>query len=298
MQSIAQVLQTSQVLKNNLGGVLTTSDYCYSHIPKRYENATAAEKEEVRERFKVPMIEYKGNLVCPRCQTEKATNELSAEISKRASELTLQEQFDTLKRDSIITDKTLLDATFANYINTGDEEFKNKSYAWDLAQAIKDGQVFNVWFQSKRTGVGKSHLAMAMLQILNSHTCSTAFIEIQQMLMLIRDSFNNRDSKYTEQYFLDLISRVDILALDDLGSETGNVETQKEATEFTSKMLKAIMNARQGKTTIITTNLSTEQLSKIYDAKVVSRLMANVKTIKFEQAKDKRPIQAQLKGVK
>ena len=108
------------------------------------------------------------------------------------------------------------------------------------------------------------------------------------MLRKIRSSFNDKDSPFTEQYFTDLLTNVDYLVLDDLGSETGNIDTNKQATDFTSKVLRAVVNGRQDKSTIVTTNLSSKALMNMYDPKLISRMMKNLETIIFTETTDKR----------
>ena len=150
------------------------------------------------------------------------------------------------------------------------------------------GEQFNLWIQSEITGVGKSHLAMSILKALNSLERSCLFLDIDETLRKIRGSFDNEDSKYTEQYFIDLATEVDFLVLDDLGAETGDIATTKRASDYTSKVLRAIVNGRQHKSTIITTNLVSNQLNNIYDRKVISRMMTNIESITFKQSMDKR----------
>ncbi|MDF2606968.1 MAG: Pony 38 [Bacillales bacterium] len=85
-----------------------------------------------------------------------------------------------------------------------------------------------------------------------------------------------------------MLSDCDFLVLDDLGAETGAIDTGKAATDFVQRVFYAIMNARQGKVTIITTNLSSEKLFSIYDKKLVSRLLRNPQFIIFKETLDKR----------
>ena len=108
------------------------------------------------------------------------------------------------------------------------------------------------------------------------------------MLRTIKDSFSNRESRYTERYFVDLLSKVDFLALDDIGAETGAIDTDKTATDFVQRVLYAITSTRQDKATIVTTNLNSEVLFKMYDKKLVSRLLRNPKYVLFKETKDKR----------
>lgn len=149
---------------------------------------------------------------------------------------------------------------------------------------------YTFWFNGS-PGVGKSHLAMSILHALNERAHkdkSYLFIDLDEMLRRIRASFDDKSSKYTEQYFISLLCDVEYLVLDDLGAEIGNIDTNKITSDFTSRVLRAVVNARQDKSTIITTNLSSEQLLKMYDPKLISRMMRHLETIIFKDMVDKR----------
>ena len=92
---------------------------------------------------------------------------------------------------------------------------------------------------------------------------------------------------------VDKYAKVDLLVLDDLGGETGFIGTDKVASDFTQRILYHLMNRRQDKSTIITTNLNSKQISAMYDSKVVSRLYKNLggNIIKFEKSKDRRIVE-------
>lgn len=141
------------------------------------------------------------------------------------------------------------------------------------------------------TGVGKSHLAMAILRNLNETLdVECVFINVRYMLQHIKDSFNNKESIYTQMYFIDLLSRVDFLVLDDLGNETGD----KEASKWTKEVLTEVLESRQGKATIVTTNYSRERLERLYGSEymersaLISRLLKNTAPIVFKDTNDKR----------
>lgn len=68
---------------------------------------------------------------------------------------------------------------------------------------------------------------------------------------------------------VDRLTKADILVLDDCGAETGAIGSGKAATDYTTKILYAIMNGRMNKSTILTTNLSSRELSKMYDQKLI-----------------------------
>lgn len=78
---------------------------------------------------------------------------------------------------------------------------------------------------------------------------------------------------------------MDLLVLDDLGAE--------RASEYTSNVLRSIFNARQDKSTVVTTNLSGKRLTGyvdkegkshagMYDKKMISRAMVNIESIVFK----------------
>lgn len=225
--------------------------------------------------------------VCPRCECEKINNEFEEKVNAEIHGSLETRKQNILENKSLLQDKTLLKASFKGYIAKTQEEHANKQLALSCLEKYKNGQVFNLWLNGK-PGVGKSHLSMSILKALNGKDTSCLFIDIDEMLRKIYNSFNVKESPYTEQYFVDLLSEVDFLVLDDLGAETGNIDTTKKASDYTSKVLRAVVNARQDKATIITTNLSSNKLLNMYDPKLISRMMKNIQSIVFKETTDKR----------
>lgn len=237
-----------------------------------------------------------GQAVCPRCEVEKENKALERQENKAYRRREKLKKYNVLFNQSLLEDQTLLDANFENYKAKHPEEIRNKQMTLEAVERIKQEQTMNVILQGKQ-GTGKSHLAYASLKELNrmpdmsdAHDkgVSSAFINIEAMLRKIKSSFNDRESKYTEDYFITLISSVDYLALDDLGAETGAIDTDKQASNFVQRVLYAAGTNRQGKSTFITTNVSGESLFNMYDSKLISRLFRNPKYVVFEQSTDKR----------
>lgn len=65
----------------------------------------------------------------------------------------------------------------------------------------------------------------------------------------------------------------DVLVIDDLGSESSMQRSASEASTYNQKILFNIAQSRNGKTTIITTNNAGSELRRIYNPKLVSKLM-------------------------
>lgn len=236
------------------------------------------------------MMEFRGSVLCHKCGLEWEDAHLMNKVRDDYYRAKDREKYNMLERHSLLPDPTLKQATFESYIPECAEERANKDLAIECVRRIRDGEVFNVVLQGTQ-GTGKSHLAHGIVAELNETTnykTSSLFISIEDMLRKIKGSFSNKDSKYTEDYLVDLLSKPDHLVLDDLGAETGAIESDKTATDFVQRVLYAITTYRQGRVTILTTNLSGPSLFKMYDKKLVSRLLNRPKYIVFKDSTDKR----------
>ena len=276
MQAMADVMSR---LNNTRMGL--TSEICYEH------KVLANGREYVKE---IKKISFDGEIFCPLCERERTTQELSDEEDLKIKIAMGRRKYEVFHRQSVLTDEDLLDASFTTYVASEEEEIHNKKLASKAFASYKDGGTFTTWFAGD-PGVGKSHLGMSILRNLNESgekNKSCLFISVDEMFLRIRDSFDNKDSRYTESYFANLLTDVDYLVLDDLGTETGGTGTKKTASDFVMRVLYAITNGRQNKSTIVTTNLTREELVRMYDRKLVSRLMKNIYVINFEETTDKR----------
>lgn len=201
---------------------------------------------------------------------------------------------DVLKKDSIVDDEDLWQASFDNYeVNSGTEAEANLKKARQIA-----GKYLNRDYQANtiitgNPGVGKSHLAISMLKGVNDHikpNASCLFVSINELMRLIKDSFNHSDSQFTESRMVNFLGQVNLLVLDDLGSEASFKRDNREASEYVQQVLFGVLNKRNR--TIITTNLNSDELSKIYNPKLLSRMykgvMKNDGIIKFKETQDKR----------
>lgn len=228
---------------------------------------------------------------CPQCRMDAADAELVRQQSELAEENEKKRAYEAFFYESVLTDETLLAARLTNYECDNAEQSKNLAEAKQLVEQIKKGEIFNIFVQGNR-GAGKSHLMYALAHEINEHYKGTKkkviFVEIAEMLDRIRGSFKNPQSRYTKEYYKELLSEADIVVFDDLGSETGAIDTEKTATDFTITMLKSITTARQNKVTATTSNLSGKKLFETYDERVISRLLRNPRYIVFKDTNDKR----------
>lgn len=236
-------------------------------------------------------IEFRGFVICQSCEKEKSDKRSKEVAINSYQKEKIRRTYGTLKKDSMCSDDTILEATFDNYETSGSETSLAFERARLFADKYKDiNEKFNVIITGT-PGTGKSHLAMAILKEVNENVdkkMSCLFISTNELMRRIKDSFNNRESKFTEANMIDLLGKADLLVLDDLGSESVFRSKQlNEATEYTQNVIFGILEQRQR--TIITTNHSSKELKEIYNSKIVSRSFKNVQVIKFTEAtKDKR----------
>lgn len=229
---------------------------------------------------------------CSTCQREEMERKEKAIVTAASDRHHRRRTLETLSKDSLVGDETLWNADFSNYIpdnyETNDALSKSKILAADYLNPKKK---FNTLFTGL-PGAGKSHLAMSIVKEVNEKAnpyMSCLFISTVELLRLIKDSISNKESKFTEENMVRLLTRADLLVLDDLGSESSLKSNTTESSEFNQRVLYAILNSRNR--TIITTNLNSQKMNEIYNPKLVSRIHRAVegKIIKFtEQTKDKR----------
>lgn len=136
-------------------------------------------------------------------------------------------------------------------------------------------------------GTGKTHLAVAIFRELvrdrtikveeihwtDSQTRNAWFITVPDLLLLIRQAFDN-NSDFTEADVVKKFSKIEYLLLDDLGAE--------KTTEWSITTLYTIIDRRYRdmKKTIVTTNLSIDQIASQISERIASRL-ASGKIIKI-----------------
>ncbi|MEK5097013.1 ATP-binding protein [Bacillus glycinifermentans] len=233
--------------------------------------------------YQVQLIKlWDGSAKCPMCEREQRNKEIEheAEIWRRQVERQI------LSTYSLIADPTLKKATFETFRSYNQEDEQNKRRMMELVSRIKAGAVMNI-FLTGESNAGKSHLAMAALKELNKNDAeeyakSALFVNSDALIRRIKKSFKDDSEKLTEAFAIELLTRVDYLVIDDLGAEVGDTDNEnRAANDFIHRVWYGVSTGRQGKVTIITTNLSGVALTKLYDKKTVSRLTAHLEAIKF-----------------
>ena len=121
------------------------------------------------------------------------------------------------------------------------------------------------------TGLGKTHLSLAIANVASEKGCNVLYYSAQNLLsILAKEEFRNIPGD-TENDVLEC----DLLIIDDLGSEF--------STQFTVSALYNILNTRinLSKPVIINTNLTEEELEQRYTQRITSRIIGSCEPLLF-----------------
>ena len=201
---------------------------------------------------------------------------------------------------------------YRNSIWSGGEEIKFKFSDWDVnrqsnpqaAHAIAKQAYtlatelltdsFNVTMYGK-SGTGKTSLAIAMLTKIHEESDkSIMIVSTAELSSLLADQYTYQKTKEKLDDLKRALTEVDVLLLDDFGTEGGIISDLKPVRRDLQNYLYQVANGRfQGKkTTIITTNNVDKHFVQMYDPKIISRLVTKNKDhrILFNDMEDVREV--------
>jgi DNA replication protein DnaC len=136
-----------------------------------------------------------------------------------------------------------------------------RRFVRDIGENLDAGR--GLWIQGD-VGTGKTTLAMLVSKAALDAGRSVAIYSLPRLLNLLRESM---DSEQGMLDFMDRLTAVDLLHLDDLGAEN--------QTDWVLEQLYSIVNARYEaeRTIVATTNLMPDELSERLGSRTVSRLV-------------------------
>lgn len=136
-----------------------------------------------------------------------------------------------------------------------------RRYVRDISENLDSGK--GLWIQGD-VGTGKTTLAMLVSKAALDAGRSVAIYSLPRLLNLLRESMDSEEGKLD---FLDRLTAVDLLHIDDLGAEN--------RTDWVLEQLYSIVNARyeSERAIVATTNLMPDELSERLGSRTVSRLV-------------------------
>src|SRR5690625_4028578 len=223
-------------------------------------NMTVTQKE-----MEIPAGPRKGEWIianfgckCADIQLEKEQKNIRDDLKNR----NIKRFFDHYS----LINSSLETATLENYEPTSNELAKAKQNITNYIQEF-DGKK-NLLLHGSY-GTGKSHLSVAITKEIMKQGKECLFLSLPKLLTKIQGTYSNKG--VTEEELLEVIQRVDLLVLDDLGAEHN--------TDWAITKIFEILDDRSGKSTIYTTNLGSTELRKRFNERNFSRLMESTEII-------------------
>lgn len=187
---------------------------------------------------------HTGTLGC-KC----ADKELALEVQRERKMKVLKKQFDIFDEHSLINEK-LKKASFTNYIPNNPKQSRAKKLFMRFGEVFDPNKPINLYCYGS-FGVGKSHLAKSTADELMKKGNSCIFISVPKLLRKLKDTYN-KETAATEDKLLQALEDVDVLILDDIYSE--------KPTKWALEKMFDILDSRQGKHTIYTSNMSPDEM--------------------------------------
>ena len=234
---------------------------------------------------------------CPECTKGLIERQEQEGVNNSLNAETYLKTYNVLMRDSTIP-RELKEASFENFIAETAEEKQLLEFARGQVEKYLDGMTGNTLFTGS-TGIGKSHLSVAIAKAINEgyktkgEPKSVLFVNLTEILRRVRESFNSPTS--LEGHYSRMLKEVDYLVLDDLGIKSDNASSKGKSVWEEGFIFDILSNRDK---TIITTNLSSSEITSLYSERVASRVRTGLEGNFFKSftIKDKRYSINQLKN--
>lgn len=223
-----------------------------------------------------------------KCKEEEYNKE-----QERMKQLEKQNIVDKLKRSSLLGEK-YKEALFENTETTHNEEFKKiydrcKKYCESSGLVLEKG--IGIYLFGNK-GTGKSRITACMANELMNKYYTVLYTNFSEISKQIRETFNR--TVETESMFLDKLTNIDFLFIDDFGTE---IVTRNGQDIWLQEKIFEVINKRynNNKPIIFTSNYSLEQLIKergIAD-KTVDRIMEICEIMKLDGVSYRRTVMNQ-----
>lgn len=231
---------------------------------KKYICKECAEEVERKEMI-IPIGPMKGEKTILNFGCKCPDRKLARESAARSEALRSDKMKDLFNYYSLLN-QSLQEATLENYEPDNDRLKKVKNQVETYIKEF-DGKKSLMLFGDY--GTGKSHLSVSITKELMEQGKECLFLSLPKLLTKIKDTYNNNG--VTENELLEVIKRVDLLVIDDLGAE--------HSTPWAIAKLFEVIDDRAGKATVYTTNLTSEELRERFNERNFSRLMDNTKPV-------------------
>ncbi len=216
------------------------------------------------------------------CTVCRDTGFIDTKMCKCLKELLIMKNIRSSGMGNLI-DKQSFDNFDLDWYRTNDEDYKRMAHNFKIARAY--ARSFAAHSDNLlligTTGTGKTHISTAIAAEVIAQGFDVLYDSTQNIVSAFEDDrfrsgFGQRES-LSEKYI-----ECDLLIIDDLGTEY--------TTQYTLSVLYNIINTRNNKglSTIISTNLTAQELAAKYEGRIYSRIVGSDYTVLFFSGRDHR----------
>jgi|SRR5690625_2618511 len=213
---------------------------------------------------------------CKHCIDNQLLEELSiptVEEREKIKEKRFIASFERITND-------LKTATIDSYIPKEKSQFKAKQIAKDYIKSF-DGMRSLLF--SGNCGLGKSHLSFSITKALRKEGYKTLYIKVTDLFDYIKNTYQP-ESQINDMEIFKMIEGLDLLVLDDIGSEYVKMNEYGHES-WASDVLFKVFDMRLNKSMICSTNYSEKVLTKKYGnngQRIIDRMMDLTTAIRLE----------------
>lgn len=242
-----------------LGMAAISGDKARLNAVKTKSNALKEEQDALKE--KLGLKDYMP--LCALCNdTGYNGTKLCSCTLKRAKEMA----FSALSAEMPLEESSFESFSLDYYTDSNHKATMKKifDFAKKYAENLNSSSGSVLFFGG--TGLGKTHLSLAIASAALEKGMGAVYSPAQNLLHKLEKEHFSRSA---DTHILEDVNECDILIIDDLGAEF--------ATSFTQAAIYNIINTRLllGKPTVISTNLTIEELAERYTPRVASRIIGS-----------------------
>lgn len=199
------------------------------------------------------------------------------EDAKKYTAMAISQRAHHMFRGSLFADQNAKYAHFNDFKAETVEQADVLGRVVEIAKRITSDEKFNTVFTGG-AGVGKTFSAVCILNHLQARNemppYSCLFVSVPALFDIeLQKARGDREFIEKANTMEKRISAADVVVFDDFGSETSMRQGVTEASDFIQKTWFRIADVRNGRTNIFTTNNTLADLAKIYNPKLVSRML-------------------------